>query len=283
MHQKPDTEEGRTQGRERRLDLSVPQVAGSALAAVTAAVLASRLGVYGTIIGAGVVSVVATCGGSVLQHFFSRTGEQLREVTVQARPMSRKSPARTATSAPAPDRTGWTSAEPGEFTSATTHGSRVRGWKRPLIAAAVVFGVTMGGVTAYEVASGSELSGGTGTTVGSVVGGGGGSTDQRGPADSPSPTPDDSRDDRPHEPQQSPAPEGGTSPGPDDGGTKAPERPAGEPDESTEEEGSPDGAPGTGAPDGSPPPSGPAPAHPTEDPTEEGAPAPGPSAPDTGR
>ncbi|WP_329024297.1 hypothetical protein [Streptomyces sp. NBC_00690] len=282
MHQKPDTEEGRTQGRERRLDLSVPQVAGSALAAVTAAVLASRLGVYGTIIGAGVVSVVATCGGSVLQHFFSRTGEQLREVTVQARPMSRKAPGRTATSEPVPDRTGWTSARPGEFTSATTHGSRVRGWKRPLIAAAVVFGVAMGGVTAYEVASGSELSGGKGTTVGSVVGG---STERRGPADFPSPTPDDSRDDQPHEPRQSPAPGGGASPGPDDDETKAPERPEGEPNESTEEEGSPDGAPGTDVPDGSPPPSGPAPA-PTP-PSEGRVPAPGPSAPaagtDTGR
>ncbi|WP_306822952.1 hypothetical protein [Streptomyces sp. 5112.2] len=65
--------------RRKRMDLSVPQVAGSALVAVVAAKPASYFGVYGTILGAGVVSVVATCGGTVFQHFFKRTGEQLRE------------------------------------------------------------------------------------------------------------------------------------------------------------------------------------------------------------
>ncbi|MDH6113138.1 hypothetical protein P3T36_005617 [Kitasatospora sp. MAP12-15] len=65
----------------RRIDLSVAQVAASALAAVVGAVLASELGVYGTIIGAAVVSVGATTGGAVFHHVFRRTGEQLREVT----------------------------------------------------------------------------------------------------------------------------------------------------------------------------------------------------------
>ncbi|MGW4240259.1 hypothetical protein ACWEJP_26195 [Streptomyces sp. NPDC004749] len=114
MHQKqgsgtrravPDTEAERSTGDERdeagergagapterrRLDLNLPQVAGSALAAIAAAVLASRLGVYGTVLGAGVVSVVATCGGSVFQHLFRRTGEQIRVVTVQAKPGGRQ-------------------------------------------------------------------------------------------------------------------------------------------------------------------------------------------------
>ncbi len=80
MVQKPESD---VEPKERRIDLSLPQVAGSAVAAVAAAVLASQLGVYGTIAGAGVMSVVATCGGSVFQHFFRRTGEQIREVTVQ--------------------------------------------------------------------------------------------------------------------------------------------------------------------------------------------------------
>ncbi|MFF3460020.1 hypothetical protein ACFYXH_38120 [Streptomyces sp. NPDC002730] len=85
-------EHKKTEEREQRLDLSLPQVAGSALAAIAATVLSSRLGVYGTIIGAGVVSVVATCGGPVFQHFFRRTGEQIREVTVQAKPKGRQVP-----------------------------------------------------------------------------------------------------------------------------------------------------------------------------------------------
>lgn len=69
--------------REQRIGLSLRQVAGRALAAIAAAVLASRLRVYWTITGAGVVSVVVTCGGSVFQHLFRRTGEQIRDVTVQ--------------------------------------------------------------------------------------------------------------------------------------------------------------------------------------------------------
>ncbi|GAA1981907.1 hypothetical protein [Kitasatospora viridis] len=68
-------------GKGRRIDLSLAQVVASALAAVVGAVLASELGVYGTIIGAAVVSIGATCGGAVFQHLFRRTGEQLREVT----------------------------------------------------------------------------------------------------------------------------------------------------------------------------------------------------------
>ncbi|WP_371129778.1 hypothetical protein [Streptomyces sp. 2231.1] len=80
--------------RRKRMDLSVPQVAGSALAAVVAAKPASYFGVYGTILGAGVVSVVATCGGTVFQHFFKRTGEQLREAKTAPRPSGQLPPAR---------------------------------------------------------------------------------------------------------------------------------------------------------------------------------------------
>lgn len=86
---KPDTETEPEAGK-KRIELSVAQVAGSALATVAAAVLASQMGVYGTVIGAGVMSVVATAGGTVFQHFFRRTGEQIREVKV--RPKGRQVP-----------------------------------------------------------------------------------------------------------------------------------------------------------------------------------------------
>lgn len=166
---------------QKRLDLSLPQVAGSAVAAIAAAVLASQLGVYGTIIGAGVVSVVATCGGSVFQHVFRRTGEQIRVVTVQAKPKARQveaSPLPPATAPPGPAN--------GEFGRPTTHGTRVRGWKRPVRAAGVVFLVAMVGITGFELISGRDLSGGKGTTVGSVVGGG----DRHAPSHAPANTPD---------------------------------------------------------------------------------------------
>ncbi|WP_258054893.1 hypothetical protein [Streptomyces sp. Ru71] len=137
-----------TQGRDKkRIDLSLPQVAGSAVAAVVAAKLASSFGVYGTILGAGVVSAIATCGGTVFQHFFKQTGEQLRTVA-----------------APRP-REQYRAPAPGEYTEGTVHRARVKGWKRPVLAAAVVFGVTMAGVTAFELVSGNSFSGGKGTTV----------------------------------------------------------------------------------------------------------------------
>ncbi|MFD5030098.1 hypothetical protein ACFWM0_06695 [Streptomyces sp. NPDC058405] len=227
----------------RRLDLSVPQVAGSALAAVTAAVLASQLGVYGTMIGAGVVSVVATCGGSVFQFLFRRTGEQIRVVTVQAKPGGRQVPVRGRPGEPGsrdhaqpsdprdPGDATWMLPQPegldGEFGDSTTHGTRVRGWKRPVLAAVAVFMVAMLGITGYELISGQELSGGRGTTVGSVVGGGG---DRTVPSDDPANSPDPGG-----EQGQTP---GGATPG--DGGSAGPS-------------GSPDGGPstGTGPGDGS--------------------------------
>lgn len=164
----------------RRIDLNVPQVAGGAVAAVLAAKLASYFGVYGTILGAGVVSVVATCGGSLFQHFFKRTGEQIRDATaVAARPAA-------GPAGQAPPRHG-------EFTEGTVYRTRTRSWKRPVLAAAVVFGVTMAGITTYELASGHNLSGGRSTTVGDAFSRGGatapgsgesGSSDTNGTSDS---------------------------------------------------------------------------------------------------
>ncbi|WP_327113691.1 hypothetical protein OG206_07965 [Streptomyces sp. NBC_01341] len=209
MVQKPQNDAER---KERRIDLSLPQVAGSAVAAVAAAVMASQLGVYGTIAGAGVMSVVATCGGSVFQHFFRRTGEQIREVTVQVKhPAGRQVTVRTKETSPASQ---WPRDEattvmppvtesdaertrllrrvrPGDgrpvteaahlgtfqgeataddaYSAARTHGTRVRGWKRSALAAAGVFVISMAGITVYEAASGHDLGGNGGTTVGSVV------------------------------------------------------------------------------------------------------------------
>ncbi|WNO67612.1 hypothetical protein RPQ02_29245 [Streptomyces sp. AM2-3-1] len=205
MVQKPETD---IEPKERRIDLNVPQVAGSAVAAIAAAVAASQLGVYGTILGAGVMSVVATCGGSVFQHFFRRTGEQIREVTVYTRETRDTRGAREPSGSGSgrrlseasvdattvlrtvtvdPDRTqllepltgngtrllaSYPAAPDEEFTASTTHGTRIRGWKRPVLGAVAVFAVSMAGITTYELISGNDLSGGQGTTVGTVVRGG---------------------------------------------------------------------------------------------------------------
>jgi len=174
MREKPDAGEMPgvdAESKRKRVDLSLPQVAGSAVAAVVAAKLASYFGVYGTILGAGLVSVVATCGGTLFQHFFKRTGEQIREVTVPPRPRSRQAPAE------------------GEFTEGTVYRARVKSWKRPVVAAALVFGVTMAGITTYELVSGQSFSGdGRSTTVGDAFTGSGGSGSNSEPGGTPSPS-----------------------------------------------------------------------------------------------
>ncbi|WP_199566113.1 hypothetical protein [Streptomyces corynorhini] len=250
-------DEVRETGEGRRLELSVPQVAGSALAAVTAAVLASRLGVYGTIIGAGVVSVVATCGGSVFQHLFRRTGEQIRVVTVQARPGGRQVPVRPEPPGP-PDASALTRADPGpaggdpeEFGAATTHGTRVRGRRRPVLAAAVVFLVAMAGISGYELIAGQDLTGDRGTTVGHVVGGGDRSTPSGTPSDSPEPgrgrTPDGAGTDS----GASPGTGATTGPGQDSGAGSSAEPSAGPSDTAGTDGSGPSGTDPAPTPSGS--------------------------------
>ncbi|MEV6105087.1 hypothetical protein AB0M28_10275 [Streptomyces sp. NPDC051940] len=156
-----------------KLELSGSQVAGSAAATVVAAFLASSMGVYGTIIGAGVVSVVATAGGAVFQHVFRRTGEQLRDAThgmpQEAADATRVLPAT------------------GGFSEATVHGTRLRGWRRTALTAAGVFAAGMAVVVGVEAAGGGTMASwwgkddtGAGTSIGRVLGpsGDGGPADQ---------------------------------------------------------------------------------------------------------
>ncbi|CAM5561731.1 putative protein OS=Streptomyces microflavus OX=1919 GN=Smic_63290 PE=4 SV=1 [Streptomyces microflavus] len=105
-------------------------------------------------------------------------------------------------------------------TEGTTQGTRLRGWKRPALAAAAVFAVSMAGITAFEMISGNDLSGGQGTTLGSVVRGGG-DRDQ-GPAD-PTPSGDTGRDGG--DGQQDPGDGNGSAPAtdPGDGSTASPD------------------------------------------------------------
>lgn len=258
QRQNPDIRTGEVAATQR-LELSVPQVAGSALAAIAAAVFASKLGVYGTIIGAGVVSVIATCGGTVFQHLFRRTGDQIREVSVQVKPRARQ----VYDAEPAP--AGRSRQEPAvqdEFGGSTTYGTRVRGWKRPVVAAGVVFAVAMLAITGYELAAGQDLSGGKGTTFSSVVRGGdtGRDSSPDGPAgprdDGPTPSDTDSGPGDTSTPTPTPSAPGtgtgtGQSPNPPETGapsaepTPEPSRPEGGSGDSTGEDVSPPQTPPT--------------------------------------
>jgi len=126
----------------RRIDLSVAQVAASALATVAGAVLASGLGVYGTIIGAAVVSVGATVGGAVFQHLFKRTGEQLRGA-VDPQPAPVPAPVTEISS-------DWN-------TPQTVRAKRRWTWKTYAAVSALVFAVAMTPILVVEVAAGKPL------------------------------------------------------------------------------------------------------------------------------
>ncbi|MEU9029072.1 hypothetical protein AB0D46_16435 [Streptomyces sp. NPDC048383] len=234
MGQKTTGETGPEQADEvKKLDLSVAQIAGTSLATVGAALLASQLGVYGTIVGAGVVSVVATAGGPVIGHVFRRTGDQLRE---GARPRGRQVPP-----LPGPDaRTAVlpAAAEPaGEFGEATVHGTRVRGWRRTAVASAAAFVVAIGGLGTYEALAGTSVSKGgdtllsagtrkaadhrpappgtgpgTGEEDGERGGGGKESGDGRSPGSGSSPSPSPSHGDGSRSPEPGTSPSGDPSP-----------------------------------------------------------------------
>jgi hypothetical protein len=69
---------------DRRFDMSGLQVTASVLAAVTGAVLASYLGVAGTIIGTAVMSVAGTAGTAVYKHYLGSTASHLKETATVA-------------------------------------------------------------------------------------------------------------------------------------------------------------------------------------------------------
>ncbi|MEU7744629.1 hypothetical protein [Nonomuraea sp. NPDC049158] len=156
-------------GEQRKFELSMPQIAGSALAAVTAAVAASYLGVGGTVIGAALMSVASTVATAVYTHYLKRTGEKVKQHTViawrdsgaQDSPPERdEGQGELATAAHATVRhssaaleTGETS-RPGETTLVMAPIEvpvrRRVPWAKTGMAAALVFGVSMGGILTYQ-------------------------------------------------------------------------------------------------------------------------------------
>jgi len=64
----------------KKTSLSAAQVAASALAAVSSAVVASFFGVAGTLIGAALASVITTVSASLYATSLKKTNERLRQV-----------------------------------------------------------------------------------------------------------------------------------------------------------------------------------------------------------
>jgi hypothetical protein len=145
--------------------LSTVQVAASALAAVTATVVASFFGVAGTLIGAALASVVTVIGNAIYTHSLRRTHDKMRELVpvgweAGAR-LRRVSASRAADPAPAaaPPR------DPG-----TPAWLRLN-WRRLALATAALFLIIIGAITAFEAIAGRPVAdvvrgrAGTGTSV----------------------------------------------------------------------------------------------------------------------
>ena len=73
-----------------RLQLSVTQVVASALAAITATVGASYLGVAGTVIGAAVASVLTVVGNAVYSHSIQRATRVVPRAPIAPEPRPRR-------------------------------------------------------------------------------------------------------------------------------------------------------------------------------------------------
>jgi hypothetical protein len=179
------------------------QVLAGALAAVTAALIGSTMGVAGTVVGAGLASVISTVGGTLYLRSIQRTRESVR--TVRAKVVGRSGGATVLVADDEP------AAETGEVVEADTEVAteadaedqtsddrppaarrRLR-WPVVVVTTLAAFALGMAVVTGVEWLRGESLSGNPGTTFGSVVvphrgSGGGGGDEPADPTSTTSPT-----------------------------------------------------------------------------------------------
>ncbi len=177
---------------ERTLGLSPAQVAGSALAAVTGALLASFAGTTGTIIGTAVGSIVATVGAAIYTWSLRRTSAAVVRTAAQVRQAAlinaalprpgstggrpRKDQTRDGSgSSAAEEAVAKADADVAEAAADAESARRSIPWGKALIASAAVTVAALGGITAFEAITGqpiSSLLGGNdsqGTSVGNLV------------------------------------------------------------------------------------------------------------------
>lgn len=168
------------------LGLSGPQVAGSALASVTAALAASWLGVAGTIIGAALGSLFGTVGSALYAQTIRNSRVAVQRI-VPTRPATAGQATATAGEADGQDPTDsddssetLTLQESSEYEMVPAQQSglvdrlRALKWKRIIVGSSVVLVIALGAITAFEQLTGSPVSrytGGNdsqGTTIGRV-------------------------------------------------------------------------------------------------------------------
>lgn len=181
-------------------DISWLQVAGSVLAAVTSAWLASRLGVAGTMIGVALGSFVATVGSAIYARTLDK-GKTLLAQTASGALVERT--VQDGEIAEALEEIAEAEHSPVRSAEVVEEETPVLRWKTIIITTVVVALLALAAITTYEVVSDKTLDGSGGTTIGDTFGGG--SSDKR-DKDQDSPQKDD--------PDPASTPEEGDDPAP---------------------------------------------------------------------
>lgn len=183
------------------------KVIAGTLAAVTAAVIGSFLGVAGTLIGAAVASVVGSIGTEIYQRSLRRGAQRLSEIA----PTFVKVPAAVGT----PPVAAATEEESPSHTVPVKPRKPIR-WGHAALAAVVLFALTMGAVSLFEAFTNKPLSATVKNTsaTGTTLFGNDSSKRDETPATKVSPTPGTSEAPQPGESGAATTPTGTSSEAP---------------------------------------------------------------------
>ncbi|WP_127501768.1 hypothetical protein [Actinoplanes solisilvae] len=176
--------------------IDFPKIIAGTLAAVSAAVVGSFLGVAGTLIGAAVASVIGSLGTELYSRFIQRGSNKIKSTFVTE-------PAAIGTPPVVAARREVPSDEPVPASTVYAARRNVR-WGRIVAVAGALFVLAMGTLTAYELIAGRTVADAVGhktsssTTFGSAFG------KKSSKSDSPKPAPSESAEPSPSPSEEAP-------------------------------------------------------------------------------
>ena len=170
-HEPSGSHTGEQMSQAKGLEINWFTAAGSALGSVTSAVLLSTLGATGTIIGAGLGTLIITVGGAVYGHYLQRAKTNIEQTAgkVKRRQRGEENTAKLSDTAPI---TAQKDPEHAVGSARATDAAKPRftqilrdiQWKRVAWLAAGLFVLTMAIILVFELATGRPVSSYTGGT-----------------------------------------------------------------------------------------------------------------------